>query len=511
MVFPLPMMDEQLQPGEMVLATCGRLYATDRRIIYEDSGADPHGAGGSEVTFPALPYAWIASVRLVTRIRVTTVVLGVVVAVLAMVSDPIAPLQRIAVALGVIAIVMGVLSKSRSLEVRSRAGQGPVVHRWSLGDGTGDAARTLLRTVRSGIANPVSLVTPTPSSPTPSATAAGDSARIFQAPRSVLVVPADRPQQLREALSWGHDVLCLDERLADPHRRELARDLLWAEVVAAAGARAPVWARIDHEGVEGGLMAAVWPGLSAVVARTDSPEAVQSLDAALGALEAGRQIPNRVGIVAVMESGAALWSAREIALASPRVMAVALGMSDLRDGAPGREEAHSHKGSRPSPEGLRPVSSREHVWGRAALGTSAAGVPLLGFLNMVDGAEPPGEPGVDAAALEAVARDAFRAGFSGAFSAGLEGVLACNAGFVGLSLATDAPTVAIAEALDGCSQAAEGPMLPALVDEWARATPTEAVDVPMLPAPVDESVVAVPPEAVEGPATDRRQEEDPRV
>lgn len=419
----------------MVLASCGRVHATDRRVIYEDADARYPAGDSSDATFPALPYAWIESARLVTRFRLTTVALGFLVTFLAIVADPMAPLQAIAFALGVIGVVTGFLSRSRALEVRSRSDGGPLarradpgVCRWDLGDASADVARALLRTVRFGVAHPTAPVPDdAPAATAPAATFDADSGR---SPRSVAVVPADRPLRVRDALAWGADALCLDAALSEPERRDLAYQVAWAEVMAASASGRPVWVRVDADDLESSLSACVWPGVAAVVVKVDSADAVRRVETVLAALEAGRGIPGPVGIVGVLESGEALWSLRDIAGASPRMRAVVLGLGDLAD-----EDTPSEEESRPN-DGLRRVSTREHLWGRATLGAASAGVPLLGLLgtNVDDLAAP---------RLEAAAEAAGEAGFSGALTPSPDGVLACNAAFA-LEPVPEAPDALVA-------------------------------------------------------------------
>ena len=423
----LSIMDEHLQRGEMVLASCGRVHATDRRVIFQDTAARLAAGDPSVVTFPALPYSWIESARLVTRFRMTTVALGSLVAFLAIVADPMAPLQAIAFALGAIGIVTGFLSRSRALEVRSRSEGGspphradPVVHRWDLGEASADAAGALLRTVRTGVAHPAALVSD--DAPVAEVPSVAEDSPSGAATRSVAVVPADRPLWVRDAMAWGADVLCLDSVLREPERRDLAYQVAWAEVAAVSAAGRQLWVWVDADDLESGLSACVWPGVAAVVVRVESAGVVRRVETVLAALEAGRGIPGPVGIVGVIESGDALWSLREMAGASARIRAVALGLGDLTDEDPAPQ-------GEPSPNmGLRPVSAREHLWGRAILGATSAGVPLLGRLRLNAADDARGAP-ASRAGMDAAVRAAWSAGFSGALTSSADGVLACNAEF----------------------------------------------------------------------------------
>lgn len=240
--------------------------------------------------------------------------------------------------------------------------------------------------------------------------------------RSALVVAGDAFQQVKEGLNWSPDALCLDlDWLVHPSRRAQARDLAWAAISATSHSRSLAMARIGLQEAEEDLKAVVWPGLAAVVVPDlEGPEAVRDLDQRIAALERERQLPaGTVKLIPFLSTGRGLWSARDIATASPRVTAIALGMGDLLYEMTGTHEAAPYI---TGPVPRFPVP--EYNWSRLGFIAAAAGVHLLGLLGAT--VAPGHARGHN---LERAVNLARQAGFRGAFTLHQEGVAACNRGF----------------------------------------------------------------------------------
>ncbi|MFA5944686.1 MAG: CoA ester lyase [Candidatus Thermoplasmatota archaeon] len=155
--------------------------------------------------------------------------------------------------------------------------------------------------------------------------------------RSVLYTPGDRGDRLEKALREASaDLVLADlEDAVAPDRKVEAR-----RQVAAAFAAVPV----GGKGLRGVRINA-WPGqlanddLAAVmplrpdvlaVPKCEDPKAVAALAAHLDAMERGLGIPLRsTRLLVILETAAGVLAARELAAASPRVLAIAFGAEDL--------------------------------------------------------------------------------------------------------------------------------------------------------------------------------------
>ena len=388
-------MEEQLQPDETLLVCCGNVCATDRRIVRDVPQSPWRMRRTRSGRVQSLPYRWIESVRVVSKVRIVLVALGVIVATLGMVANPRDPLPTVTLVLGSLAVVFGVAVRSYALEITSKSNGGPEVSRWGLGDVGRDAAQGLVRTIRLAVADPAPGVPPTPEHGAASAA------------RSVLLVPADRPGEVQEGLAASPDALCLDLTESVPgERRDLARQLLWAEVVAVSHSPTEVWVRLTHDEPAADLQACVWPGLRGVVARIGSPEELQRLETMLDLLEQVRRVPSPVPIVVEAGTDEELGIVRGLAAASSRVRAVAAPLGVTEGG--------------PAPfDGQGTGASTDKC-------PSPSGPHLLAFLprRAVEGAATDPPLGAEGAVANAV-----REGFSGALTSDRAAVAACNAGF----------------------------------------------------------------------------------
>lgn len=172
--------------------------------------------------------------------------------------------------------------------------------------------------------------------------------------RSALYVPGDAPDKLAKALHRGADELIVDLEDAVPQAgKEAARETVasWLAGLAPGAPGPAVWIRINpgeqgHEDVR----AVVAAGVAGVcVAKAEDPADLVALDGLLSALEAERAVPP-LGVVPLLESGEAVFRARELARA-PRVARLQLGEADLA----------ADLGVEPGPDGLELLWSRSRV------------------------------------------------------------------------------------------------------------------------------------------------------
>ncbi|MQG76983.1 MAG: hypothetical protein FI703_06620 [SAR202 cluster bacterium] len=396
--------EDYIQPGERIVAECAGVYATNHRIIH-------YTPRSKSLTFREYAYPQITALKLVPKARFSTVFLGFIVTLLSLLAGPGSPFQVGVAALGVGAMGMGLLLGDRYLEVTGDADDGKPAQ-WRLRDASGKESKEFLAAARAAMAGPPALVAVTPA-------IVIETSMSGTVPRSVLLIPADQPAQVRSALESVADVVCIDMAdLVHPANRAAARLMMWGEVTAAARSSKGVWAQIGVESLQEDLEACVWPGLGAVVAHVDSAEAVRGLDDALAAWEKERDVQSQVSIVVALDTAAAVWSVRETLVASPRVLAAAVGGQDLL-----------HLPETISPRQL--FSAQEYMQGRIAAGAIEAGVPMLGKIGtdiaLGHLAEALGTI-VDTRIFRA-AQTARGDGFHGAVTTHLEALSACNTAF----------------------------------------------------------------------------------
>src|SRR5258707_8816175 len=147
-------------------------------------------------------------------------------------------------------------------------------------------------------------------------------------PRSWILVPMSRLDQIEQASQSGADAIVLDlvELIAENDKRAGRANVKAAIRTVKAGA-AQVFVQIDAQSLDADLNACVWPGLDGVVvSRVESPEQIAHADAALSRLETERGVaPGTLKIVAAVETARGNHAAYDIARASPRVRALTLG------------------------------------------------------------------------------------------------------------------------------------------------------------------------------------------
>ncbi len=141
--------------------------------------------------------------------------------------------------------------------------------------------------------------------------------------RSLLFVPADRPERFAKARASGADLVCIDlEDAVAPPARAQARQALVAQLDAdAAGCGLRINAVTTTDGLRDLLALAKCKLAPAFVmlAKADDPEQLRVVAAALP----------EVPLIALLESPRALAAAAPIAQAAPNVQALMLGGADL--------------------------------------------------------------------------------------------------------------------------------------------------------------------------------------
>lgn len=154
-------------------------------------------------------------------------------------------------------------------------------------------------------------------------------------PRSYLYVPGNDATKLARAAQRGADALIVDlEDAVPPAGKQQARETVavWlADGRPARDAGPEVWIRVNpgqmgHEDVR----AVLAPGVRGVVAaKTESAEELTALVDEIERAEKAAGLPTgSVGVVPLLESGAALLAARRIA-SVPRVVRLQVGEADL--------------------------------------------------------------------------------------------------------------------------------------------------------------------------------------
>ncbi|HJU17719.1 MAG TPA: CoA ester lyase [Stellaceae bacterium] len=190
--------------------------------------------------------------------------------------------------------------------------------------------------------------------------------------RSLLFVPVTERRFVDGAAKRGADAIILDlEDSVAPSQKERARTLVpeAAAIVSRGGADVVVrinrpW-RLAVRDVE----AAVGPGVRALaLPKTDSPEHVHMVAEIVDEVERERGVtPGATGLLAMVETAAALFRIADIARAHPRLIALNLGAEDFALSA----------GILPEAEGLFLPKQL------CVFAARAAGIMPLGFIGTV--------------------------------------------------------------------------------------------------------------------------------
>ena len=159
----------------------------------------------------------------------------------------------------------------------------------------------------------------------------------MNAVRSALYVPGDREDMLAGSRTRGADALIVDlEDAVAPAAKDAARGIVadfLATLPPAAAGQIEILVRVNP-GIDGlgDIEAAASPALTGfVLAKAQSAEDVVAADDAV--LRAEHRLglpPGLLGLCPLLESAAAVLSAREIATASARVRRMQIGEADLR-------------------------------------------------------------------------------------------------------------------------------------------------------------------------------------
>ena len=160
----------------------------------------------------------------------------------------------------------------------------------------------------------------------------------MRAPRTLLFVPADRPERIPKALSSNADAVVIDfEDGVLAAGKLAARTTLKSVLVAASPPRTEIMVRVNgtdtpwfQDDVAALCESEVAETVESVVLpKCHGPEAVAALDAELTAAEATVPTLKRMRIVATIESAAGVLASAEVASASRRVRALLFGAADL--------------------------------------------------------------------------------------------------------------------------------------------------------------------------------------
>ncbi|WP_211367123.1 HpcH/HpaI aldolase/citrate lyase family protein [Pseudonocardia kunmingensis] len=217
--------------------------------------------------------------------------------------------------------------------------------------------------------------------------------------RTLLFVPADRPDRIPKAAAAGADGIAVDlEDAVAVSRKDEARAGL-APALAALPAGGPVVA-VRVNAVDTGLAEADVAALEPVLARVDlvvvpmcsGPSAVRAVAALLDRAEARAGLePGRTGLLPLVETAAGVAEARAIAAADPRVRTLTFGPADLSNEL-----------------GVTPTADGDELF--VARSTVVLGAAAAGRVGPIDG------PYLDLDDAEGLARSAARArrlGFAG--------------------------------------------------------------------------------------------------
>ena len=153
--------------------------------------------------------------------------------------------------------------------------------------------------------------------------------------RSLMFVPANRPNMVEKAHGVPADVIVLDlEDSVPPAEKNAARDNLRAAIESLASAGKTVHVRVNH--LETGLTAddlsaAIGPGLAGITfPKATGAADIRELDVMIRLHEVRNGVrPGTAALLAHIESARALLRCEDIALASTRMTSLSLGAEDF--------------------------------------------------------------------------------------------------------------------------------------------------------------------------------------
>ncbi|MBT0958412.1 CoA ester lyase [Alphaproteobacteria bacterium KMM 3653] len=197
--------------------------------------------------------------------------------------------------------------------------------------------------------------------------------------RSLLFIPVLEEKFLSKAASRGADAIVLDlEASVAPGRKEEARAAL-PSAVSRLAPQIDVTVRINALWAQAfrDLEACVIEGVSAIhLPLCESAAQLHALSEMIGELEKERDLPpGEIRLVAMLESAEAVLNARQIAAASPRLVAMTVGVEDYA----------TSMGVAATPEVLRPAVQQVNQAARAASVASFAVAASMSDFRDVDG------------------------------------------------------------------------------------------------------------------------------
>ena len=153
--------------------------------------------------------------------------------------------------------------------------------------------------------------------------------------RSLIFVPGNRENMLERARSFDADIIMVDlEDSVPPGEKAAARDLArqWVPALRSEGKRVMVRVNsLDTGLTRGELETVVSPDLYGIsLGKVESVRDIRTVDSLLAPLEAAAGLEvGSLHIIPWIETAKALWDARAVAEASPRVVAIAFGAEDF--------------------------------------------------------------------------------------------------------------------------------------------------------------------------------------
>jgi citrate lyase subunit beta / citryl-CoA lyase len=153
--------------------------------------------------------------------------------------------------------------------------------------------------------------------------------------RSLMFVPANRPNMVEKAHSVPADVIVLDlEDSVPPAEKLAARDGVRAAIESLSAAGKTVHVRINHLSsglTSDDLAAAIGPGLAGIAFPKAAGAAdIRELDVMIRLHEVRNGVrPGTAALIPAIETARALLRCEDIALASTRITALCLGAEDF--------------------------------------------------------------------------------------------------------------------------------------------------------------------------------------
>jgi citrate lyase subunit beta / citryl-CoA lyase len=172
--------------------------------------------------------------------------------------------------------------------------------------------------------------------------------------RTLLFVPAQRQSMVEKAAGIPADVIVLDlEDAVPPNEKEAARSRIRASISSLKAAGKTVHVRINHLDTgltKDDLLAAVGPGLDGLLfPKAQGAAQVRELDVMIRERELHGDVrPGTIALIPMIETARGVLRCEEIALASTRIVGLALGGEDYAAdlGVPRTNEANEFEYAR---------------------------------------------------------------------------------------------------------------------------------------------------------------------